>query len=1161
MWSPLPAQEVPLSKILLDIPPDTVYFSQDSLLKTAQLPHHFLIPGSDRVYLKTFQLKNHLHYTIDYQKGQIHLLRAYPGVDTVKIVYRKYPFPLINNYFHQKLAAIADDDSLGDNISARAVQPKFLQEIDSYQSRLQKSGSIVRGIEIGSNQDLSLNSGLNLQLSGKITPDVEVVAALTDESTPIQPEGNTQNLREVDKVFVKLKSPYMGGTLGDFNIQYQQSLFGNLQRKLQGITLENQLKQTHQQLTYGTSRGFFHTNRFLGQEGNQGPYQLTGKNGEREIIVLAGTERVYVDGVLQIRGENNDYIIDYSQAQITFTNKKLITSENRIEVDFEYTRSIQRYGRTFVGFSSYTPRAGNRFYYDVRLFREWDDTNNLLEDNAPLTTGERFALQTAGDDPLKAFVSGAQMVEEGSGTYVQDDTLLSDGNIYPYYRYVGPGKGNYLVRFTGVGKQRGDYIRQRLGVFKYVGPGKGEYLPIKLVPLAADKRMANVGVGMKVTNNWNVQGELALSQFDQNVFSAVDDADNEGMAFQFSTSLQDSSFKIAGIRAGKLSFQARWTRQDSSFSPLDRPLQPEYAYKWNFAQQQLTNEENSLESNLMYSPFRALRLMGSFGTLKKGRGVSSTRQMGEIRISRTRFPGIRVRREQVFSQTPLDESNWMRNSLEISHKIWKLHPQYIFRKEDRTVETGMRKTGFLFQESKGIVDIKKLGGVNVQAQVQLREDYLYNPHSFGNTLKQANTSTYELQGEIESARKLSGRFSLAIRKKDYTDFFERLPADSMLIYQPDAQFQDTTWKDRKSNLANLELNYRNESGSITSRLDYQVSSELQALREKVYINVGETRGNFRFDSTLNEYVPDPLGNYILVLLQTGEFESVTNLESAWQFSYRPRLNRDLRGFWKKFLNRISNISYIKIEEQSRLDNVADIYLLNLNKFHKVATSLRSVYTINEDLYYNERNPDWGMLFRSRYRDVLSNLFLDEENNETRIIWERFIQLRKRFFKRRLNVTAEYKNTLNKRWVAAATSRNQNILSQSGLTRWTYRLNYRWQLELSMERGIEKDRFSQNLLQVNYWDIRPEIVYSLRGKARATANLQFLQVQEVSNPLNRPIPFDMGKGKKPGNSWLWNIRFEYFLSNNVIITANYTGRKDAGALKPIHLGKAEVRAFF
>ena len=43
----------------------------------------------------------------------------------------------------------------------------------------------------------------------------------------------------------------------------------------------------------------------------QGPYQLTGLNGERDIIVLAGTEKVFLDGIEMIRGENNDYNTSY----------------------------------------------------------------------------------------------------------------------------------------------------------------------------------------------------------------------------------------------------------------------------------------------------------------------------------------------------------------------------------------------------------------------------------------------------------------------------------------------------------------------------------------------------------------------------------------------------------------------------------------------------------------------------------------------------------------------------------------------------------------------------------------------------------------------------------------------------------------------------------
>jgi hypothetical protein len=46
----------------------------------------------------------------------------------------------------------------------------------------------------------------------------------------------------------------------------------------------------------------------------------------------------------------------------------------------------------------------------------------------------------------------------------------------------------------------------------------------------------------------------------------------------------------------------------------------------------------------------------------------------------------------------------------------------------------------------------------------------------------------------------------------------------------------------------------------------------------------------------------------------------------------------------------------------------------------------------------------------------------------------------------------------------------------------------------------------------------------------------------------------------GTGWLWRFNFEYKVTSFIQATINYEGRRE-GRSNTIHIGKAEVRAFF
>jgi hypothetical protein len=192
-----------------------------------QLSHDLIIPNSESVYLDSSKLKRGVDYLIENSTGRItlKLKREIDFRSSKIIIYIQYnflPFSFQPFYRHKNFSIHRDSINHRATVVATNVSPLS----DIFGNELQKSGSIFRGFSVGSNRDLTLNSGFRLQFAGKLSSDVEILAALTDENTPIQPEGNTQTLQELDKVFVEIKGTNYEATLGDFYLDLVGSDFG-----------------------------------------------------------------------------------------------------------------------------------------------------------------------------------------------------------------------------------------------------------------------------------------------------------------------------------------------------------------------------------------------------------------------------------------------------------------------------------------------------------------------------------------------------------------------------------------------------------------------------------------------------------------------------------------------------------------------------------------------------------------------------------------------------------------------------------------------------------------------------------------------------------------------------------------------------------------------
>jgi hypothetical protein len=372
---------------------------------------HFL--DSNAIYTPSFQFSNKATFadTLPIEAQQFSLdsrtnqfkWKTVPK-DTVYLRFTVFPFALnqvVQTYALQPVSA---------NNLLEKEREKFQlgsqTQTDLFGGNaIHKSGSLARGIGFGNNQSLGLNSALNLQLKGQIASNLMLTASLSDANIPFQASGTTNQLREFDQVFIQVHNEQLKVTAGDFWLDKPDGQFMTYRKRAQGITgqynwqLPNGAK-LYTQSSVGLSKGKFQRQIIQGLEAVQGPYRLVGATNEPYILILAGTERIYIDGQLMQRGQEFDYIIDYASAELTFTSRHLITKDSRIVAEFQY--ADQNYARSLLQHT--TRYQTQKLKTWVAVYQEQDLKNQALQQI--LSTEQLLQLSQIGDELNAANVQG-----------------------------------------------------------------------------------------------------------------------------------------------------------------------------------------------------------------------------------------------------------------------------------------------------------------------------------------------------------------------------------------------------------------------------------------------------------------------------------------------------------------------------------------------------------------------------------------------------------------------------------------------------------------------------------------------------------------------------------------------------------------------------------
>jgi hypothetical protein len=1096
-------------------------------------------------------------YRLDYVRAILYW-KLKPSTDTVLVTYRVFPF---------KLNAVTQRMSFDSVVKYTVFKPYEDEDKSTNKGifnfgNIEYNGSFGRGIAFGNNQDAVVNSNFNLQLNGMLADSIQIAAAITDNNIPIQPDGTTQQLNEFDQVFLQFKKKNWQLNLGDIDIRQNELYFLNFYKRLQGISFQtiNKLSpnlETSTLVSGSIAKGKFNRNVFQGLEGNQGPYRLTGANNEFFFIVLAGTERVFLDGEALQRGEDQDYVINYNTAEVTFTPRRMITKDSRIQVEFEYA------DRNYLNanlFAYQTVDISKKLKIKIGAFNNSDAKNSPI--NQTLSTQQKQFLFDIGDSIGKALYPAASLDSFSTGKILYEKVYFINGPMLDsFYRYsTDPTLAKYSLGFTEVGAGRGNYITDFNGangkVFRYVSPinglMQGNYEPVTILITPKKQQLISVGTDYQLNRNNNLKTELAFSNRDVNTYSSKNSGDDIGTAAK----LQYSNQVILNKRKGlQLSSTFDYEHVQEKFKPLERLRQVEFSREWGLplvvqqatenivrAGTQLRNKKNNGLGYQFMSYQRSDNYKGYQNSLQQSSSLKGWNFNNQVSL--TQF------------NNAADKGAFFRPVLDISKALRKLDSMQFgmrYTIEDNQVRNktndSLSPLSFSFDTYTAYLksNSQKRNKYGITFFTRADKYPLYKKMFLGDRSYNIN-----FNAELLQSQKHQLLFNATYRKlKVFRKNLSRQNEDNSLLGR--TEYLINEWK-----------------GLVTGNVLYEIGAGQEQRRDFAYVEVPTGQGQYYwndYDSngvqSLNEFeiaqFPDQ-ARFIRIFIPTNQFLKANYTTLNYAFGFNPKVLFDKKGA-KGFSKFIGRFTWQTSMQKTKKSIAKGDFEFNPFKYDVQDTALITLNTsfINT-VSFNRASSKWGIDITNLQNTGKNLLTYGYESRKQQDVIARL----RYNLGTMLTLNVNAKKSLSALYTPSFDNRNYEVTAKNAEPQLVFVKGtvFRLQGSYKYEQKTNSPVFGGQESTSN--SLITETKYNVFQNSSVTGRFTYNAIQFIdkanNNKANTTVSYTMLDGLLPGKNFLWSLDLTKRLLNNVELNFQYEGRKPAET-KSIHTGRASLRALF